>query len=164
MLEHLKNTCAHSVTFTQRNVVVRTTHRVRHKSKKKRIETSTFRERRSSSGGLFNFLVGAAFHSRARFRPFFFLFSKIRRNSCSPQILQTRPTSLSVRNWLTFTPFFFLFSLFPSISFLFPRFFPSFSLTSMFFVYIYIYIYERTYEPRPMSHMVGRSFPRWNLN
>lgn len=98
MLEHLKNTCAHSVTFTQRSVVARTTHRVRHKSKKKRIETSTFRERRSSSGGLFNFLVGAAFHSRARFRPFFFLFSKIRRNSCSPQILQTRPTSLSVRN------------------------------------------------------------------
>lgn len=163
MLEHLKNTCAHSVTFTQRNVVVRTTHRVRHKSKKKRIETSTFRERRSSSGGLFNFLVGAAFHSTPGSGLFFFFFQRsavivvLHRSFRRGRPLSPWETDSRLRLFSSFSLYFLLFLFFFHVSSLL-------FLSLRCFLYIYIYIYERTYEPRPMSHMVGRSFPRWNLN
>lgn len=110
---------------------------------------STFCERRSS-GGLFNFLVGAAFHSRARVGP---LFSKARRNSSPPEILQTRPTATP---WETRSRFRASSSFFPilptSFYFLSPSlFFPCF-------------LYEATYEAWPVSHTDGRSFPRRNLN
>lgn len=73
MLEHLKNTCAHSVTFTQRSVEQHTVFAASRRGGSRLHVPRTER----SSGGLFNFLVGAAFHSRARFRPslsFFFFF------------------------------------------------------------------------------------------
>lgn len=84
---------------------------------------STFCERRSS-GGLFNFLVGAAFHSRARVGP---LFSKARRNSSPPEILQTRPTATP---WETRSRFRASSSFFP-----FPLPFTSFLRRSFFHVF-----------------------------
>lgn len=143
MLEHLKNTCAHSVTFTQRSVEQHTVFAASRRGGSRLHVPRTER----SSGGLFNFLVGAAFHSRARFRPslsFFFFSSKIRRNSCSPRRSFRRGRPLSLREKLTHVFALLLPFLFISLPFLF-----FFHVSSFFFSHFGIFC---TYMNLPMSH------------